>query len=245
MSKLKGLRDFFFVIEEDEEDQVPEQAASDDIEVAAQAARERVDAGPVGREPSGKTLGDYVDDPYVGEFDEDEFDTASFGTATPDLSSDAPFDDVYRAAGLPGADDPSFTIYKVEKILNSEHLAGLGDKSKAASVLVTLEASGVGLSSVITDAVGRDKALDQYDQMLRRDIKNLETDIEITNAMIETEIEDYLMRKREEIAANNSKLAQAKEIYGLWHQKKLTEENRLFNAISPFVAENPISRGDD
>lgn len=240
MSKLKSLRNFFFVVEEDEDDQVPEEAASEDIDVAAQAARQRVDEGPVGREPSGKRMRDYVEDPYVGELD----DTA-LAAATPDLSTPGrEFDEVYQAAGLLPAEGPGFTIFKVEKILQSEHLAGLSDKAKAASVLVTLEASGVGISTVVEDAVGRDRALDQYDAMLKRDIKNLETDVEITNASIEQEIADYLERKRQEIAANNQKLESARQMYELWRQKKEAEEQRLFDAVSPFVSSdpNPISR---
>lgn len=240
MSKLKSLRNFFFVVDEDEDDVVPAEAASDDIEVAAKAARERMEEGPVGREPSGKTMGNYVDDPYLGEFEDD-----AFMDATPNLSSPGrEFDEVYAAAGLPPADSGGFTIYKVEKILQSQHLADLGDKAKAATVLVTLEASGVGLTAMIQDAVGRDKALDQYDAMLRRDIKNLQTDIEITNVTIEQEIAEYLERKRQEIATNNAKLQQAQELYHTWRIKKEAEEERLYRAVAPFVAENPITQDD-
>lgn len=240
MSKLKDALGWFVTIETDEDDVVPAEAASEDIGVAAEAARKRVDEGPVGKETGGKRASDYVNDPYAGSIDEE-----ALSRATPDLTNEeATFDEVYQAAGLPTAGDKSFTIYKVEKILTSEHLAGLGDKAKAASVLVTLEASGMGLDSIIQDAVSRDKALDQYDQMLRRDIKNLRTDVEIKNAEIEAEMQEYLERKRQEIARHNDQVAQAKELYANWSRLKQNEEERLFAAVSPFVDQNPITRDD-
>lgn len=242
MSKLKGVMNWFVTIEDEAGDtDLPEEAASEDADVAAQAARKRVEAGPVGRTPKGKQVKDYVEDPYAGTIDED-----AMASATPDLSDESKtFDEVYAAAGLSAAGDPSFTIYKVEKILRSEHLAGLGDKAKAASVLVTLEASGMGLDAIIQDAVARDKALDQYDQMLRRDIKNLKTDIEIQNASIEAEMQEYLEKKRKEIQSNNRKLDQARELYETWNSRKIQEEDRLFSAVSPFVDQNPITRDQE
>lgn len=239
MSKLKDVMGWFVTIEPDEDDEVPEEAASEDIETAAKAARGRAEAGPVGHGAGGKRVADYIEDPYAGTIDEEQL-----ASATPDLDASAPFDDVYRAAGLTAADDPSFTIFKVERLLNSQHLQGLGDKAKAASVLVALEANSVGLTSIIQDAVARDKALDQYDSMLRRDIKNLETDVEIENASIEVEIEEFLNRKREEMKRNNDKLAEAKELYRRWRSKKEEEEERLFRAVTPFVEQNPITRGE-
>ena len=239
MSKLKNLMGLFVTIEEDEDDEFPEEAASEDIEVAAQAGRLRAERGPVGREPRQKRVADYVEDPYAGIIDEEQL-----AEATPNLQSDAPFDDVFRAAGLPPSGDASFTIYKVERLLKSQHLQGLGDKAKAASVLVALEANSIGLTSIIQDAVARDKALDQYDAMLRRGIKDLETEVEIENASIEVEIEEFLTRKREEMSENNAKLDEAKTLYSRWYERKQEEENRLFAAVSPFVEQNPISRGE-
>jgi hypothetical protein len=233
---MKSFMDFFVTIEGDDDD-VPKEAASEDIDTAAAAARQRVEAGPVGRTPKNKRVADYVDDPYAGIVDEEQL-----SNVTPDLGSDQPFDEVYKAAGLPASDTSSFTIYKVERLLKSEHLKGLGDRAKAASVLVALEANNIGLDTIIQDAVARDKALDQYDAMLRRDIKNLDVDLQIRNAEIEAQIEDFLTRKRKEIAQNNTKLVEAKTLYQTWAEKKEAEENRLFEAVSPFVDSNPITK---
>lgn len=238
MSKLKSVMNFFVTIEGDEDDEVPEEAASEDEEVAVKAARARVENGPPVGHPSNSRVRDHVD-PYAGTIDE-----SALPSGPPSEAGDGMFDDVYHAAGLPSSTDPAFTIFKVERLLNSQHLAGLGDKAKAASVLVALEAHNVGLTSVIADAVARDKALDQYDQMLSRDVKNMQTEVEIANATIETDIEEFLMSKREEMAANNAKLAEFKQLYARWFSKKREEEDRLFAAITPFVNENPITRDD-
>jgi hypothetical protein len=232
---------WFVTIEDDEADEVPAEAASEDIDTAAKAARERAEAGPVGHETGGKKVADYVEDPYAGSIDEE-----ALAGATPDLANEEQtFDEVYGAAGLEPANSSRFTIFKVEKLLQSQHLQGLPEKTKASSVLVALEANNVKLNAIIQDAVSRDKALDEYDKMLKRDIKNLESDIEIKNAEIEAEIEDFLQRKKEQIANNNQQLEQARELYATWNLRKQQEEERLFEAVSPFVDQNPITRGND
>lgn len=241
MSKLKDVMGWFVTIEDAEEDSVPADAASEDIETAAKAARQRAEEGPVGHETGGKKVSDYVDDPYAGSIDEE-----ALAGATPDLANEEKaFDEVYAAAGLEPAGSKGFTIFKVEKLLKSQHLQGLPEKTKASSVLVALEANSVKLNAVIQDAVSRDKALDEYDKMLKRDIKNLETDIEIKNAEIEAEMQEFLKRKKDQIANNNQQLEQARELYATWNLRKQQEEERLFGAVSPFVNENPITRGND
>lgn len=241
MGTFKRFAELFVTIEEDESDEVPAEAADEDLDVAVPAARERVESGPpVGRPVAERRVREYVEDPDAGHFDEE-----AFASSPPEpAAGDAPLDAVYRAAGLPTAGDPGFTIFKVEKILHSEHLAGLGDKAKAASVLVTLEASGVGLTAVIQDAVARDNALDQYEAMLRSGIDDFAMNVEIENASIEQEIAEYLEEKRQQVADNNAKLAEAREQYDSWRTKKQQEEERIFNAVAPFVAENPITRDE-
>lgn len=239
-SKLKSIMNFFVTVEDAEGDEIPEEAGSEDADVAAQAARQRAEAGPVGQPADGKRVADYVEDPYAGSLDEE-----MLASNTPDIEGEATFDPIYAAAGLPVEADAAFTVFKVERLLNSEHLAGLGDRAKAASVLVALEANSIKLNTVIQDAVARDKALDNYDQMLRHDVKSLEASVEENNAAIEKQVEEFLQRKREEVAQNNRGLAEAKELYARWRMKKQAEEERLFAAVTPFVDANPITRGQD
>lgn len=243
MGKMKSLLEFFVEIEPEESDEVPEEAASDDPDVAAKAAAERAQQGAVGKKPSQpRKVGEMAGDPYAGMVDE-----AALSDATSELSGKNPkavFDKIYQAAGLPPRGANQFTIHKVERLLHSEHLSGLSDEVKQRSIMVTLESSNKSLDEVIQDAVARDKALDQYDGMLRKEVGDLEKQVKQENARIEKEIEEYLERKKAQIKQNKEKVDKARRMYEEWSSQKENEEERLFNATSVFVdKDNPVTKG--
>ena len=242
MGKLKSMMEFFVEIEPDDADEVPEEAASDDPDVAAKAAAERAQQGSVGKKPDRpKRVREAASDPYAGALDE-----AALSEAVDTLDASSPgevFNKIYRAAGLPPRGSGKFTIHKVEQLLKSEHLSGLSDKVKQRSILVTLESSNKSLDEVIQDAVARDKAIDQYDGMLRKDVKDLERQVQQENSEIEKEIEEYLKRKKKQMEQNKAKVEQARQMYEKWKSEKETEEQRLLRAVSVFVEDNPITEG--
>lgn len=242
MGKLKNVMEFFVEIEPEESDEVPEEAASDDPDVAAKAAKERAQQGPVGKTPDQpKKVREAASDPYAGSIDE-----AALSDAVDELDTDDPsqvFDEIYESAGLPPRDSEKFTIHKVEKLLESQHLQGMSDKVKQRSIMVTLESSDKNLDEVIQDAVARDKALDQYDGMLKKDVNDLQKQVEEENARIEQEIEEYLKRKKAQMQENKKKVEQARQMYEKWKGEKQSEEQRLLEAVSVFVDENPITEG--
>jgi len=242
MGKLKSVMEFFVEIESEDSDDVPEEAASEDPDVAAKAAKKRAQQGPVGKTPDRpKKVREAAADPYAGAIDE-----AALSDAVDELETENPeavFDKIYEAAGLSPRDSESFTIHKVEELLDSEHLSGLSDKVKQRSIMVTLESNDKTLDEVIQDAVARDKALDHYDGMLRKDVKDLERQVEQENARIEQEIEEYLKRKKAQMQKNKQKVEQARQMYEKWKGEKESEEQRLLEAVSVFVDENPITEG--
>jgi hypothetical protein len=247
MGKMKSLLNFFVEIEPDEDDEVPEEAASEDVDEAARAAVERAEQGEVGRRPEKrKRVREMVEDPYAGEVDEEALASAAEVINT--TEDRALFDRIYRAASLPAQGAGVFTIHKVQRLLASKHLEGMSDQVKRSSVLVTLESSNASLEDVIGDAVARDKALDQYDAMLRRDVRNLEASVREENAAIESEMQEYLQRKKKQIEDNRARVDEARRMYEEWSGKKEREEDRLFQSVSIFTdadpgLDNEISRG--
>ncbi|MFB6374946.1 MAG: hypothetical protein ABEN55_17915 [Bradymonadaceae bacterium] len=242
MGKMKSVMEFFVEIEPEKSDDVPEEAASDDPDVAAKAAKERAQQGPVGKTPDQpKKVREAASDPYAGELDE-----AALSDAVDELNTDNPdkvFDKIYEAAGLPPRDSGNFTIHKIEKLLNSEHLSGMSDKVKQRSIMVTLESNDKSLDEIIQDAVARDKALDQYDVRLKKDVKDLQKQVEQENSRIQKEIEEYLKKKKAQMEENKKKVEQARQMYEKWKGEKQSEEQRLLEAVSVFVDENPITEG--
>jgi len=263
MSKLKKFANFFVTIESDGSE-VPADAASPDPDRAARAAKERAEAGPVGK-PVQKRVADL---PEVN-FDDDDFDiealerelasrpeppkpqrTGVFAQAAPtappkptvsnavgrNASFDPlPFEDIYSREGLPGELSSDFTVYTIEQLLANPHLANLPESTKTASLMVALQARNVTVGEVIEDARKRDHALDEHDAELMHTLLELEEVVVERNKEVEDRINALLEELRVEIESNNFQLAEAKELYREWKKNKVEEEERLFKTIRHLV----------
>lgn len=161
---------------------------------------------------------------------------------TAPLSNTTSFDEIYKAAEIkPPAH--GFTIFKIADMLVSEHIRNLPMEVKRSSVLLALDSAGVKLQEVIEDAVRRDRALDTFEAIQKRSLEQLETQKKSENLSIQTEIDRLVKEHQAKIQLNNDQIAKQKEQLGKWCIQKQQEEQRIADAIAPFVADNPISTG--
>lgn len=155
------------------------------------------------------------------------------------------FEAVYRAAGI-AVPPHGYTAYKVLEILSSEGFAGLEPKARAAALagFLKMNPSGpVPIGDVIQDAVRRDQALDKFEELLRGKLAAREREFEQENAALQAEIDQLAKKNRERMEANRKALAAEQERLAEWQTRKRIEERRLFDAVGPFVEQNPISTG--
>jgi hypothetical protein len=158
------------------------------------------------------------------------------------VANPASFNEIYTAAEIqPPAH--GFTIMKVAEMLHSEHLHNLPREVKRSSVLVALEASGAPLQDVIEDAVKRDRALDTFERVQQRSVTELETRKTQENQQIQSEMDRIMAEHRSRMQANQDEVAKEKERFFAWRLKKQEEEQKIADAVSYFVVENPITTG--
>lgn len=153
------------------------------------------------------------------------------------------FETIYRSAGIT---DPAhgYSASKVQEILSSPEFAPLESKAKAAALSGFLKMNPTGpvpIADVIQDAVRRDQALDKFEEILRANLARRAEQIESDNARLQAEIDELTRRNRELMEANRRTTEGEQEKLSLWLTRKRIEEHRLFEAIAPFVEENPIS----
>ncbi len=156
------------------------------------------------------------------------------------------FPAIYKASGVK---DPAhgFTAYKVLEILSAPDFAALDNKAKAAALSGFLRmnpAGPVAIEDVIQDAVARDNALDGFEGFLRGKVEAKNADREKENAALQAAIDELARANREKIQANLEAMAKEQERFATWQARKRIEENRLFEAIGPFVERNPVSVGN-
>jgi hypothetical protein len=156
------------------------------------------------------------------------------------------FDAIYKASGVT---DPAhgFSASKVLEILSSTDFDGLEPRAKAAALQGFLKmnpAGPVAISDVIQDAVRRDHALEGFDEFLKKKLEQRRAQLDQENEGLQKQIDDLTHTNREKMDQNRRALDGDKERLATWEARKRIEERRLFDAVAPFVEQNPITIGD-
>ncbi len=154
------------------------------------------------------------------------------------LTSD--FEQIYAAAEIE-VPTHGYTVYKIMELLDSEDLKSMSPEVKKSAITAALKITNVNINDVIKDAVARDKALDAYESMKLKSIGDFEKRKLDSNEAIQKEIEEFLKTKNEQIEANKSSVAEAKANLESWQRIKQEEEQKIFDAVSPFVTPNPVT----
>ena len=184
----------------------------------------------------------------LGRIDPPKLDPAKLPPAAPGKPGDTPsFDDIFRAAGI-AAPAHGFSAYKVLEIVSSPDLAALDGKAKAQAIagFLKMNPSGpVPLRDVIQDAVRRDQALDKFEGFLRQKLEEKAAKAEQESSRLQAEIDALLQQKREAQEKGRLALEEETRRFAEWQARKRIEERKLYDAVAPFVEENPISLGGD
>jgi len=155
-------------------------------------------------------------------------------------SAPASFEELYDAAEIPHPAH-GYTIFKIAEMLQSDYIKNLPAGVKKSSILVALEAAGVKVQEIIEDAVKRDRALDTFEQVQQKALEQMEAAKAQENRRIEEEMERIVAEHRARVQANNDEVAKSKEKFYGWRLLKQQEEQKISDAVSYFVTENPIS----
>ena len=156
------------------------------------------------------------------------------------------FPAIYRAAGVSEPAHGS-SSYKVLEIFASPGFAALDTRAKAAALTGFLNMNPTGpvpITDIVQDAVRRDQALDRFEEFLRRKLDERTAQIEKDNAQLQAEIDEVTRKNREKMEANRIAVETDQARLTRWLIVKRAEERKLFDAVNPFVEQNPISTAD-
>lgn len=163
---------------------------------------------------------------------------------TTPVASPTALEDIYRSAQIAVAAH-GYTVLKIADMLQSEHIRSLPSEVKRKSILVALDAAGVTVSEIVEDAVRRDRALDTYERVLQKNLEELRTQKDAENAQLEEEIARRQAELRARIESNNQEVSREVESLRAWQVRKQNEEQRIAEAVSHFVSENPVTTTAD
>jgi hypothetical protein len=151
------------------------------------------------------------------------------------------YEDIYRAAGImsPGS---GYDIHKVVDMLNSERIRDLSKDVKRASVLMALDAAGISVDDLLTDATRRENALKTYEAGQRKQLEDFESRKSQENARIEEEMEKLRAHYSERIQKNLDLVAKEKETLRNWESAMQHESRRIAEVIE-LCGKPPAARG--
>jgi len=138
-------------------------------------------------------------------------------------------DDIYRAAGIL-APRMGYSIRKVADMLASDHLRGVSDEMKRASVLMALDAAGISVDEVLRDAAVRQSAINSYESDQWERFEEYWAAKGAENSHVQSELERITAQYQERIKRNLDEIAREKVIFATWQTMKQQEAQRIGEA---------------
>jgi hypothetical protein len=154
-------------------------------------------------------------------------------------------EDIYRTAGIM---EPrmGYSITKVVEMLRSDHLRGLGDEVKRASVLMALNAAGIPLGDILQHAAHRQSAVAAYEVEQRKKFEEYWTRRAEENSQLQAEMERVTRQYVERMNRNLTEVQQEKEAFRKWQSGMQFEVLRISEAVTlcaqPAVFETPAEQ---
>lgn len=158
-------------------------------------------------------------------------DTGAEATLIPPAQGVVDLGQVYDAAKIE-TPPHGYTVLKVARMLESEHIRTLPGDVKRKSILVALDAAGVKVTEIVDDAVRRDRALDTYERVLEQHLEEREAQAAAENQRLEEEIAGHAAELRARIDANARALDVDRREFRAWQQQKRQEEAAIADAVN-------------
>jgi hypothetical protein len=155
------------------------------------------------------------------------------------------FEEIYRNAPVkpPKVAYSSLGILRVIDMVHSPHLDGMSIESKRNAVLMTLEAVGVKAEDLLQDAMVRQRALNDYEEVQQRKLKELENAKAKENALIRAELDRLSAAHLARIQSNMEELARGQEHLRQWTERKEEESQQIAEAATFCAPQNSSPAG--
>ena len=128
-----------------------------------------------------------------------------------------------------------YNIDAVSSMLDSNHLQGMTNDVKKASVLMAVEAAGIPIGELLQDGAKPLDALNSYEATERKRFEEYETRKSQESAQIQLEIERMTAHCLDRIEHNLVEVTQAKDAFLNCQTSKLKESQPVADAIALFT----------
>jgi hypothetical protein len=156
---------------------------------------------------------------------------ASMAAAAAPIGKCSSFEQIYQTASVKPLRIP-YSILKVAEMMKSAHLSTMSGEAKRCSLLMALEAAGCAVEEILQDAVIRQRALADYEDMQHDRLKHFESLKAEENERIQAELDRLTKLHQDRIQANLDEVAREQESFHSWQKAKQEEVHRMTEAVS-------------
>jgi hypothetical protein len=125
-----------------------------------------------------------------------------------------------------------YSFTKVGETLSNDHLRGLGDEVKRASVLMALSAAGIPLGDILQDSAQRQSALAACEVEQRKKFEKYSTRRAEENTLLQSEMERVTRQHVERMNRNLTEVQQEKDAFQTWQTAMQHEVLRISEAVT-------------
>ena len=160
----------------------------------------------------------------------------------PDSSPYLSFDQVYSNATVKPP-RMSYGILKIAEMVNSPHLSGMSQEARRSSLMMALEAAGVEVEDLLQDAVVRQRALSDYEEVQQAKLKKIEDAKAAENNQIQAELDNLTGQYLSRIQRNLDEIAREQDRFRAWQKRKLEESQKITEAATYCVPQGSTAAG--
>jgi hypothetical protein len=136
---------------------------------------------------------------------------------------DVPFDDVFKAAGIPSS---GWTVGRLQEFLRSERIRAMDRAAAQQETVRMLAGEKVDPANLVKDAMSRDQALDAFEESIRK------------------KREQWLADKTAQVQRLQKEIAAEKEKWSEWRQRKRQFERNMAHAVG-YLIDRPVISIDE
>jgi hypothetical protein len=131
-----------------------------------------------------------------------------------------PFEEVFKAAGIPDA-PKGWTIERLEEFLKGDKIRRMDREQAQQETLRALADGGIDGSDIVRDAVARDQALDAFEESIAEKRRI------------------WLAAKKREIRQAEAEIASEEKAWAEWRSRKRQREKDMAQAVS-YLIDKPV-----
>jgi hypothetical protein len=150
-----------------------------------------------------------------------------------------PMEDIYQAAGIV-TPRKGYGVNKVVEMLNSDHMRGLSKEMRRAAVLMALDAAGISLEKIQSDAKAREDALDSYETDQRKQAEAEWARRAEEVVQVQAELESIKAHYMARISRTLESVSKDKVRFSTWVATKQQETQSMSEAVD-LCLKSPVS----